>query len=491
MTELQARDTCRNAIERVHAFANADNFPTRLIREVRTRLDHLHTQWNRMQQMHAILLERAAADDVQRDHHLDILERAEELFLDADAIMNERIHEIMAPSTGTVSDRGDDSEENDHDGTDRQRNGVGPQQTPPPIAAAIPQPAVPLGNIPAVAQQLPWQFRIENIWGEFDGDRKKWPAFHDSFKSRVYDDLSLPAVQKFQILRAALKGKAAKSLGEWQIRDCNFEPAWQRLKQLYEDPYATSKELIQKIFSMRKLESPNGTRLQIMSNITQEVSRQLKALGYPAEHYDLLFIHSVHGKLDEKTSVQWDLQRQSDRPTLSDFTGFLDRQAKALSNAYCMDQAPKQQNRNDRTERKRPNGGNHNGDGKSYQSDSKRFKPNHSHSNYTAVKTEGTSCAMCPEDHTTRKCPKFLQLNLSKRKDKARSANLCYNCLSSAHAVKDCKSGKCNRCDKKHNSLLCPENPNNRQLNVNQAVAKKKPPKSKHNGKQNKFAKAQ
>lgn len=130
---------------------------------------------------------------------------------------------------------------------------------------------------------LPWQFRIENIWGEFDGDSTKWQAFHDSYKSRVYDDPTMPNVQKFQILRAALKGKAAKSLGEWQISDANFEPAWARLKQLYHDEYNTSKALLNKLFVLKKLDQPHGEKLQFLSNITQEVSRQLGALQFPSE----------------------------------------------------------------------------------------------------------------------------------------------------------------------------------------------------------------
>lgn len=160
---------------------------------------------------------------------------------------------------------------------------------------------------------------------------------------------------KYQNLRAALKGKAAKALVEWQIRDCFIEPAWRRVKELYDEAYVTSKELFYKMFSLRIMESAQGDRLQIMSNATQDTSRQLKALGCPAEHYDLMFIQSVHGKLDEKTSVAWDLRRQSDRPTSAEFTTFLDRQAKALKNAYCTDIAPKTRNANDR--RRSSNGG--------------------------------------------------------------------------------------------------------------------------------------
>lgn len=296
MNEI-ARKTHADAIDRVHTFATDATFGTRLNRDVRTRLEHLHANWKGFQEAHFEIM-KDLNDDTERAPHLDILVEAENQFLTADAIMQER----LAQSQSDGDHESNDSDNDDDQGDSSQNNGN--QQTTVP-------PTVQAGQIPIIPQtmlQMPWHFRIENIWGEFNGDKKKWQAFHDSFKSRVYDDPSMPAVQKFQILRAALKGKAEKALGEWQIADRNFEPAWQRLKELYDDPYATSKELLQRIFSMEKLDYPHGTKLQIMSNVTQETSRQLKALDYPAEHFDMVFIHAVQAKLDQETSVKWDLQ---------------------------------------------------------------------------------------------------------------------------------------------------------------------------------------
>lgn len=492
MAEFAARDTHVDAIARVHTFATADDFATKLMREVRTRTSHLHDQWGRLQDAHITVLQAIGDDDGQRAPHREILAKAETQFLTADAILQERIAEVDNGLLDRQSnhDDDDDEEQDEHESRADSNIGTHGRQRPNP-SNSMAAPSFD-GNGTFVAQpmaQLPWQYRMENTWGEFDGDRKKWPAFFESFTARIYKNPSLTLVEKFQILRAALKGKAAKALGEWQIRGCFFEPAWERLMELYDDPYGTSKEHFQRLFSLRKLESPHGERLQNMSNVAQEVSRMLKALGYPSQYYDIMIIHSVQGKLDEKTSVAWDLQRQSDNPTLAEFTRFLDRRAKALSNAHCTEMTSKVQNSN---ERKRPfnsggfSTGNRygNGNGKSYQSDSKRFKSNHHHSHHNTVKVEKPKCACCPEDHVTRKCPKFLQLNLTKRKDKARAANLCFNCLSPSHNVRDCKAGNCTRCDKKHNSLLCSENPNNRQLNVSQVATKKNVPKKK--GKKNK-----
>lgn len=479
MAEIIARDTYSDIIRRTHEFATHDEFPTRLIRMVRTRTSLLHRAWTDFQQAHI---------NTHKRRFVEI----EELFVEADAIMQERIAEFDPPEVDANRSQGGERElesDDEHDnrsvrssqhGSDnehQQNNSRGqsnPTTSATPAGADVVTPNVQVGNYGATGQsfpQMPWQFRIENIWGEFDGDKEQWLSFHDSFKANVYDDPLLPPVRKFQILKAALKGKAAKSLGQWQVCDNNFEPAWQRLKKLYHDPYGTSNQLLQRILSLTKLDAPNGYKLQIISNVAQEVSRQLSALGLPAEHYDLMFIHAVQGKLDQKTSMDWDsLRGDNAQPTLIQFTDFLDARAKALNNAYQSEHGHENHKNKDR---KRPS------NDKPYQSGNKRFKQNTSSANHTVIKQEKQGCAMCSGEHLTRKCDKFVKLSLHKRKEKAKEANLCFNCLGRNHAVKDCKAGTCNRCEKKHNSMLCPENPNNRQLNANQVAKNKSPKKHK------------
>lgn len=66
-----------------------------------------------------------------------------------------------------------------------------------------------------------------------------------------------------------------------------------------------------------------------------------------------------------------------------------------------------------------------------------------------------------------------MQLNLTKRKEKAKEANLCFNCLSPSDAVKDYKAGECTRRAKKFNSLMCIEKPSDRHLLDGQSATEK------------------
>lgn len=198
-----AEVTCKthaDAIDRMHTFATADNFSTRLIREVRTRLNYLHDAWNNFRTAHVNILQ-AINEETERAPHLEIFTETEAQFLTADSIMNQRIADVdndegVEPGDGNESVDGEQSEEN--------REALsGPPTAHQPSADqdSIIPPNVQVGSVQVVTQQpnvqWPWQFRIENIWGEFDGDKKKWQTFHDSFEARIYDDPSMPAVQKF------------------------------------------------------------------------------------------------------------------------------------------------------------------------------------------------------------------------------------------------------------------------------------------------------
>lgn len=398
MANTADRDLQAQAIRRVNEFATAENFDTRLNRDVRTRFEHLHNAWRLFQAAHLALM-KTEENEEQRATHTALYVEIENDFLNADAIVQERISLIERPGDAQADDHSESENETEaHDDHQNQRQ-LPVTQNDSVNQGNVATTPVQVGQYLANLQ-FPWQFRIDNIWGEFNGDKKKWQSFHDSFKAAVYDRQDMPAVQKFQILRAALKGNASKSLGEWQVCDRNFEPAWARLKKLYDDQYATSKQLLDKLYGIKKMEGPSGLRLQIISNVAQEVSRQLAALGHEVEHFDLVFVHTIQGKLDHNTSMAWDVRRGDNvRPTLTELTDFLDARARALGHSHEAESSSQAPKINDR---KRPPSG------KNYQSDNKRSKPGSTNDKQLAVKAENQGCATCTESHITRKCPVFI-----------------------------------------------------------------------------------
>lgn len=195
--------------------------------------------------------------------------------------------------------------------------------------------------------------------------------------------------------------------------------------------------------------------IQRFSNITHQVLRQLKSMNYPTEHYDLMFVHSLHDKLDQSTSYDWGKERTSERPTIMEMLAFLDKRAKHLSSAQHLDSKPSHEQR----KRQSPNNDSRN--------DNKKAKPHPAKEHKSSHSSESRNCKVCnKESHPVHRCQKFLKMELSARRKAAKDHNLCYNCLSASHSSRDCRSSMCKRCDKKHNSLLCTENPLNKSTNT-------------------------
>ena len=66
-----------------------------------------------------------------------------------------------------------------------------------------------------------------------------------------------------------------------------------------------------------------------------------------------------------------------------------------------------------------------------------------------------TKCPLDHQDHYIGKCPHFLSLDVSRRNSEAKKNSLCFNCLSTSHAAKNCTSKIfCRHCNGKHHSLL-------------------------------------
>lgn len=86
----------------------------------------------------------------------------------------------------------------------------------------------------------------------------------------------------------------------------------------------------------------------------------------------------------------------------------------------------------------------------------KRSKFNTNKSTIAYVTTTNSKCAYCgKDDYAIYRCTEYLKLGVEKRLQEARLHKLCLNCLrTSAHIAKQCISGSCRKCSKRHNTLL-------------------------------------
>lgn len=80
------------------------------------------------------------------------------------------------------------------------------------------------------------------------------------------------------------------------------------------------------------------------------------------------------------------------------------------------------------------------------------------------IRRPGQGCPMCGEEHRMIRCAPFKQLTLQEKWYYALNGGVCLNCLRWGHSSFRCiQEGACHRCGLRHNSLLCPQNPDNQE----------------------------
>ncbi|CAO4368829.1 unnamed protein product [Caenorhabditis nigoni] len=75
-------------------------------------------------------------------------------------------------------------------------------------------------------------------------------------------------------------------------------------------------------------------------------------------------------------------------------------------------------------------------------------------------------------NHASYECKTVATLN--DRREYVKNKQLCYNCMNSGHTSRECRSPKCRKCDKKHNSALCPKNQNTTHSSQHNAYNERK-----------------
>ncbi|KRY93126.1 hypothetical protein T4D_14673 [Trichinella pseudospiralis] len=69
------------------------------------------------------------------------------------------------------------------------------------------------------------------------------------------------------------------------------------------------------------------------------------------------------------------------------------------------------------------------------------------------------SCPFCIGEHSAEDCGKFLQADLSRRRDMVRAKEVCFRCLGTGHWAKGCREGRpcgVDGCRQQHHKLLHP-----------------------------------
>lgn len=334
-------------------------------------------------------------------------------------------------------------------------------------------------RIPSVQQQsevAPMKFQVQmtdasgnvpNTWGTFDGEYEKWQSFRDRWIAAMHNNENVPAITKFQNLKAACVGQANGALGEWDLTEENYNKAWERLQAIYEDDYMQMQAFMLQLDKLPTMNKASSVSIRnLLDTVHQHIHGVERYVKVDEKHPYVVF--AVINRMDTETYRAWEKHRptlakastQTNEsfgnndtidtnivrpgkhiPTWNELEQFLESEVTIRVHA---------EKRNDGKDEEITN------------PSTKQYNFKHQNFENKQRVREFLQCVLCDDIHPIYRCESFKAMNLTDRKEHVNQNNLCQRCLRKNHDGRcDRKENneecpKCKPASKFHNSLLCP-----------------------------------
>lgn len=314
---------------------------------------------------------------------------------------------------------------------------------------------------------------IPNTWGVFSGDYTKWHSFRDCFESSIHNKADLDPVRKFQYLMASVAGDAKGAIGSLRLTASNYDNAWKRLCNIYEDDYQAVQQLINELLKMPMLKHPSSQSLRKMVDLVHNCLAQLENFVETKE-WDPFIVFLVISRLDYRTHQAWQNHRTQKLcesidqvgkliPSWAQLESFLDSYGRTLMHA-SMCNTDETANAAANKNKKNPSAGQN-------QHSANNSKPKEA--------KQWPLCRLCNIQHALFRCHKFMGKDLKSRLDHLTKNKICVGCLREEHPLSECPQRPCIQCQdgKVHNSVVCPTREVERRtalLTTGQAVPAKR-----------------
>ncbi|XP_017490531.1 PREDICTED: uncharacterized protein LOC108378738 [Rhagoletis zephyria] len=246
-----------------------------------------------------------------------------------------------------------------------------------------------------------------------------WLAFKDAFETLVQRS-SYPEAYKLGKLRQAVSASSVPLVGG--IYSGGYEEVWKALKERYDNRKQLAEIHVSRFLNLKVAAEESSKALLAIVDTVHETLRALRVMEIPVNQWDALSVPIVVSKLPSATKRDWCMKCSSHEiPLLEDLLKFLERRAHSIS----AEPPPRQQR---------------------------------SVKSHVAAADVG-QCARCRGIHRIIKCPALIAMAIEQRFEAIRNLKLCYNCLRGGHSSRQCPSGGCRSCGRKHNTILCRDKP--------------------------------
>jgi len=259
----------------------------------------------------------------------------------------------------------------------------------------------------------------------FDGNLLEWISFRDMFESAINQNSTVPKVQKLVYLKSLLRGEASRQIQSLILSDANFDTAWNLLHDRYQNEREILFSVLKRLFSQQLTSTSMGMRQLV--DVTKESIRSLEILQLvPDKATEAIILYSIVTKLDTQSRELWEQSLKGKSiPPLIDLFEFLEQRARAIAAS-----GPSRL--------------------RSFRADDQPKKIHVHHTN------ANSQCKCCGQAiHPLFKCPRFYSMTVPERYEVLKTSNSCFNCMAENHTTRDCtNSGRCKKCNQKHNTML-------------------------------------
>lgn len=305
-----------------------------------------------------------------------------------------------------------------------------------------------LNNIPQTETELPAaaEIKISALQIEpFDGTTAKWESFRETFEQVIHLRQSMPPVQKLQHLKSCLRGDAAEIVSNFSLTNENYSAAWNLLNKRFDNPYELTRSHLNTLHSLN-LCKENAADLLKLLNRTSSTLLALRNLKRPVEHWDDWIVFIVTKKFDAETRKIWEQEHCSgaDFPTWNELETFIENRIRTLNAIGSMKTSSQSGHGLTSTRNVRA---------------------------HAVTEEWKVECPSCSENHAIYLCHPFRQMSVADRRSLVSSKRLCFQCLSSSHLSTNCRSNRlCRFCNQAHNSLLHEENTIEQPITTNNST---------------------
>nr|XP_029734344.1 uncharacterized protein LOC109431802 [Aedes albopictus] len=253
----------------------------------------------------------------------------------------------------------------------------------------------------------------------FSGRLEDWCVFRDAFDSAIGCRAEISDYEKFQYLKGLVQGDASRIVNSVPVSQDGYRDAWRALKLRYENKRQLVRCHIQALFDTPAMRRESAEELLNLVDRFEQHLSVLKRLGEDTLAWSSLLVFQLSIRLHPNTLREW--ENNCVRLDSNNVAAILGGTAES----------------DDEDEEDLP----------SYVSMVNYLQ------NYARVlQSVGP---FRDRDVKSKPCPDFNKLSENQRLDFAKNLKLCLNCLRKVdHFAKACPWKTCNRCSKKHHTLL-------------------------------------